>query len=351
MKKMIALLLLAAGFVTTNACLNEKHVTIHGKHTIVEDGFPVFYKDQNKQWAEEFLGKFDLARVPAYTMEDQSDIAVNLTYLGRFDEALTILRRLQKKYPTDYDVTANLGTVYELVGKNDSALYFIKKAIEIDPESHSGSEWVHMKILEAKKKIAKDHNWALKNRIINTGITLSSPEDTKTFEKIRHIKYQLQERVPFTPMPDLIVANIFDELGDLCATQRSIEHAYLAYEFALRYYPSDPFQVKKKMEQLQPLLAKSKSGVPSWQKHLKSYATDGSASESTNNTSSQIQREIGAILTNKDKVADLLDEFGVRKKEPERSNKKLWIIGGILAFVPLCGVYIFWLNKKSKTAK
>lgn len=79
-----------------------------------------------------------------------SDIAVNLMKLGMADSAIKILIPLAKKYPEEYNILANLGTGYELIGALDSAHKYISKGFEINPRSHRGSEWIHVKILEAK---------------------------------------------------------------------------------------------------------------------------------------------------------------------------------------------------------
>jgi hypothetical protein len=42
----------------------------------------------------------------------QDEIAVNLTYPGKYSEALTILKRLQKENPEDHSIAASPGTVH-----------------------------------------------------------------------------------------------------------------------------------------------------------------------------------------------------------------------------------------------
>jgi tetratricopeptide (TPR) repeat protein len=85
-------------------------------------------------------------------LDAYSDYGVLLAYLGRYDEAKAVYEEIEKITPGRYSTAANLGTVYELLGQNDLALKWIKKAVEIDPTSHEGSEWIHVKILEAKIK-------------------------------------------------------------------------------------------------------------------------------------------------------------------------------------------------------
>jgi hypothetical protein len=53
---------------------------------------------------------------------DRSDYSVALMYLGRSNEAVELLQRLEAEQPGQYFVAANLGTAYELTGKNEEAL-------------------------------------------------------------------------------------------------------------------------------------------------------------------------------------------------------------------------------------
>jgi tetratricopeptide (TPR) repeat protein len=76
--------------------------------------------------------------------------------LGKAREMIPILDSLHKKYPKDYNIAANLGTAYELVGYNTKALEFIQKAVAINPSSHFGSEWIHINLLKEKMKMSTD---------------------------------------------------------------------------------------------------------------------------------------------------------------------------------------------------
>src|SRR5688572_27683403 len=151
MKKILLLCLFIISGLGTIACLNEHHVNKQGRAT--GDYFEMsdlrFEKRHNKVQLEEFVGV--LLNQKVLTAEDslwnQNSIAVNYIKLGRLEEAEVILNKLLKRYPRDYVVIVNLGTLYELQGKNKQALEYIKKAIAINPESHMGSEWFHVKVL------------------------------------------------------------------------------------------------------------------------------------------------------------------------------------------------------------
>ena len=80
----------------------------------------------------------------------ESDYALALLHNGSTAEALAIFQRLAAAHPEDYNLASNLGTAYELSGENEKALNWIQKAMRLHPESHEGTEWLHVKILQAK---------------------------------------------------------------------------------------------------------------------------------------------------------------------------------------------------------
>jgi tetratricopeptide (TPR) repeat protein len=349
MKKLICLLLTLPGPLIILACINERHVTKKGADTHRSSPGPYYYNEPDKSSAAEFLIKYDLENIQKYNSSIQSDIAVSHIYLGNYNEALTILKRLQKENPEDYDIAANLGTVYELTGNNGLALQYIKKGMELNPQSHEGSEWVHVKILEAKLKMAKDPAWLDKNRVLNTGVSFLSDRKDELAEKIADIEYQLKERVPFTPFPNRILGNIFDELGDLCATQQSIELAYIAYDFSLKYDPSGNYGVKGKMEQLKPLLRKNNIPIPGWKEHYIIRKNEEAYNEVATKAIEYLTKE--NIETGERVVSTLWDKFSgneeERRKEQQRKKTITWlIIGGAVLAIAGGGFILYRRSKK-----
>lgn len=348
MKLIFVLSLLVCYHLPVMACYNETHVNKNGKRTIRSEPMALFYNEPDKEEATKYLANYELSKITSYDTDTQSDIAVNLSYLGRYAEALEILVRLQKANPDNYNVTANLGTTYELLGKNELALQFIKKGIQLNPDSHNGSEWVHVKILEAKLKMANQPGWIYKNRILGTGVTFVSKESESLNTKVWDVEYQLQERIPFTPFPDALLANIFDELGDLYATQQSVELAFVAYDFALRNDSADHYGVKAKMEALKPILKKNKIPIPSWKQHY------------YNRKLSKLQAEIAEnvveFVTNPEKAKDsiegiigLINRFTGRDPEKEaRERRNKLILAGSIMLTGLAGIFIYTRRKKSK---
>ena len=127
--------------------------------------------------------------------------------MGQYDTAYAILTRLEKEKPNEYNIIANLGTLYELKGENEKALVYIKKAIALNSESHHGSEWFHIQILEAKLQ-GRSSDWWITHPVLNLS---KIKKDSEII--ISDITYQLKERIPFTKKPDLMMAAILKESG------------------------------------------------------------------------------------------------------------------------------------------
>ena len=349
MKLIIVIVFTAIYFTPVLACYNESHVNKSGKQTNRVEPMALFYNEPDKAEANSFLAKYNLTALKTYDKDIQSDIAVNLGYLGRYQEALDILKKLQAAHPEDYTIAANLGTTYELLGKNDLALQFIKKGLQLNPESHEGSEWVHVKILEAKIKMAGAPDWIYNNRVLGTGVKFDSKEAETLNDMAWDVEYQLQERVPFTPFPDALLANVFDELGDLYATQQSVELAYIAYDFALRNDSSDHFGVKAKMEALKPVLKKNKIPVPSWKEHYYNRKLDKIQAEIKDEANEQVRNPEKVKDTTEGKT-EITDRYPGRNKELEARNRRNnLILAGSIILAGFAAIFIYTRLKKQKS--
>ncbi|NII23880.1 tetratricopeptide repeat protein [Pseudoflavitalea sp. X16] len=167
-----------------------------------------------------------------------SDYAAFELRIGDRKKAVEILEQLYEQHPNEYNIVANLGTAYEVTGNNEKALALLKKAVQINPQSHYGSEWIHVRILE--QKIArKDYD-----KIINLGIQDFSqwiidkqyrfPRDADSLKM--QIAYQLHERIAFIPPPDDIVGQLVLDFADIVAkTAESRDKAIPFYEYAEHY--------------------------------------------------------------------------------------------------------------------
>jgi tetratricopeptide (TPR) repeat protein len=266
MKDLFVLVLFFLVSIPGFACLNEFEETIDGHETASFYYLHTYYRSFDTQYSKQFVDYYDLNNRENIDYEELSDVSVHLAKLGRYEESLELLLWLNARHPDEYQICANLGTLYELNGHVDSAYYFIEKSMQINPDSHMGTEWVHLSILKAKKEIAKNSNWLSNHRVLNLGlnktIDFNSDEYAQVMDTITAIDYQMYERVPFTPVPDPILADIFDELGDILAKHYSVNQAYIAYSISLQYGPENKYGTQEKIKNITALVRNSDEGIP-----------------------------------------------------------------------------------------
>jgi tetratricopeptide (TPR) repeat protein len=198
----------------------------------------------------------------------KNDLATALAHTGAAAEAVTLLQQIEAEKPGLYVTAANLGTVYELSGDDEKALEWIRKGIERNPESHEGTEWLHVRILEAKLALRDDPKWLELHSVLGSRsedlMALIEPRDEKTHPfpgygvspsnsvtfsvvgnrgeslTLDQIKaaliYQLHERLQFVSPPDAIVGDLLASLGDLMGKEATGQGgAHGIYELASTY--------------------------------------------------------------------------------------------------------------------
>ena len=144
------------------------------------------------------------------------DYAVALIHLGRHEAAIEALLAREAARPGDYATAANLGTAYELMGALEDAVVWIARGIERNPQSHHGTEWLHLAILHAKLQLRGDAAW-LKHHSV-----LDSAAGNRTSEEIvRAIDYQLGERLQFVEPADAVVCDLFYQAAVRVAGERA----------------------------------------------------------------------------------------------------------------------------------
>lgn len=172
----------------------------------------------------------------------ESDYALFMCHLGETQEALAILERLIQKYPDEYNIVANLGTTYELTGQNEKALQYIKKGLELNKESHAGSEWIHVKILETKIAMKTNANWLKENEILGKEARENAQGNDKVKIKqlIQDLGFQLFERTQFIQPKDAMVGDLIMFLGNLYKQIAYYNYAIDSYKLAGEYTVSKP---------------------------------------------------------------------------------------------------------------
>lgn len=177
----------------------------------------------------------------------KNNIAVAMIHLGRSKEAIKILSDYDKQENKQYYTAANLGTAYELVGDNTNALKWIKESIARDADAHYGTEWVHVKILEAKLNLEKDPSWFNSNSVLgidwnkvspdltNLTVTDGSGKQHSAQDIQKALEYQLHERTEFVKPPDAIVTDLLHDLAIIVGQTTSSEHRAEVMKLANSY--------------------------------------------------------------------------------------------------------------------
>lgn len=258
MKKLFILLLTFGTVNTVYPCGNEYGHTLEGKRILTR----YFYLSERMMHfdKDEINGRLD--HLTLKTKEENagfevwSDISVNLMKLGYADSAITLLEPLVRDHPNEYNLMANLGTAYELTGQLDSALKYISKGYEINPQSHRGSEWIHVRILQAKVKEQQNPGWLSHHQIIDVQELIDDIDTNNLRRELRKVNYdffyQIRTRVPFTPAPNKTISNLLVTLGDFNREVGTYENALLSYTYALMF--EDDFKseidIKDKIKEL-----------------------------------------------------------------------------------------------------
>lgn len=259
MKKNILILLFTIIYISNaNACLNYYFsVDKKGKLHHADNILIPFNKNFNKELNVSKLHKLETKLKKEHSYQALSDYSICLMKLGKPREALDILIGIYIHYPNDYKIASNLGTAYELNGQVDSALKYIKRGLQLNPNDHEGSEWVHVKVLETKLILAKKPNYLIENTVLN----LSNAQKLDTLIR-KQIMIQMRERFPFTPGPDAIMGNILIDLADCYANTASIEYAKVLYQIAKTYYGDKSIVIDAKIKEMQRLINKYRDVKP-----------------------------------------------------------------------------------------
>lgn len=265
---------------TGKCCINEYRTLLSGKlvFTDADNAAPIGrFNANNKDYLFEKLHEADSIYRITGKLEDYSDLGSMLVYTGQYLKAKQIFQDIEQKTPGLYQTAANLGTVYELLGQNDSALYWIMRAVQINPNSHKGSEWIHVKILEAKIKANGDNMYLWKHSILSLDFgddKIPVNKNNIDLQSLRdHLYNQLNERMSFVKPKDPIVAQLLFDLGNICAMIMDATSGLQVYQTANEYgYTSDLFDKRQSyIEKLQ-LKADFRNNTEGWAKENPIFA-------------------------------------------------------------------------------
>lgn len=241
-------ILLLITFIFSNftfACLNYSVVGTDAKGNRIET------QENERLIAGLYISEIDIKNIKERSIRDLQeykntknldnylDYATSLVYLGEYDKAIYIFKEIEKNVAGKYEVASNLGTAYELKGDNKNALIWIKKALQLNKDSHHGSEWIHVKILEYKLGIIPLENllgFDFGKEKIPT--SKYSKEELENFSQ--DLAYQLSERTQFVKPKEQIVGKLYFEFGNLLALTKDLETAVEAYELSQKYGYNTP---------------------------------------------------------------------------------------------------------------
>lgn len=175
-----------------------------------------------------------------------NEYATALIFTGDYKAAIKVLKRQESRFPGRYQTATNLGTAYELAGDPKAALRWISEGVERNPESHRGTEWLHVLILEAKLHQAKEATWLERNFILQERVANPQPDAPANFLFIKAITVQLAERLQFVSAPDPVVSSLFYELGVLYQTIGRDDKAETAFKRSLEFGALRAEEIRKR---------------------------------------------------------------------------------------------------------
>ena len=185
-----------------------------------------------------------LAKTPQ-DYKKQNDYAVLNMLAGQYVKAIQLLQNIEQQHPGMGITAANLGTAYELNGQLKEALHWIEQDIKRDPALHEGTEWIHVKILQAKIKQQADPHWLAQHHVLGVDFgrqllpepsadkIMAYPDRTYTLdEAYAAIQIQFDERLKFVTPPDYVVGDLSQFMADVELHRFNQEEAFWLYEAA-----------------------------------------------------------------------------------------------------------------------
>lgn len=233
--------LLTVSYTVAYACINGITKELKSGYLIYEDEISNvprghdFYTDEDEFASA--MKEFDSLFSTTKDFDYLSDKGILLIILGKYEKAIDLYLDIERQQPDRYSTAANLGTAYELAGQNENALKWIKKAVEIDGTSHSQSEWLHVKILEAK---IGGENYYTTQFLLNTSFGDDKiPTSSKNIKELTALSsalyFQLNERMSFVEPKEKIVAQLLFDLGNVAFLMGEYKDALADYKLAQTY--------------------------------------------------------------------------------------------------------------------
>lgn len=248
-KYFLTLLLIFFCFISSFGCINGETKILSNSRVLYEDaeGFvPHGHDFSPEKELKEILLSLKKDYEKTQNIEYLSDQGVILIVLGKYQEAIDLYKKIESIKPGRYSTASNIGTAYELIGNNEEALKWIRKAVEIDPKSHFGSEWIHVNILKSKAEGKEITSKFLIGQDFGSDKIPLSNLDLGQLELLKQqIFYQLNERISFVKPKDEVVARLLFDLGNIAYLMGENEDASEDFKLAKEYGFNDPIIEQK----------------------------------------------------------------------------------------------------------
>ena len=233
-----------------HACLWLEGVTIDGEYKQFDD----------KTISSLFLGMSQrTSPTKKFEKEFRRDHNITSEYSavkhimeGNYQAGIEVLQRIEKETPNLYATASNLGTAYELLGNLPLAVQWIQEGINRDPNSHHGTEWLHVLILQAKQKLLTEPGFLNMHHLIDL---TNSFKETDLIEihgtpysiaKIRDaLFYQLRERMVFVKPQEPIVADLLYTFAKIEEQTTVLNEANKLLDMAINYGYTDAASIQE----------------------------------------------------------------------------------------------------------
>ena len=233
-----------------DACLQTSGTTIHGG---LETGgynrhIYILQKSLNES-PTEHLAKLDHDSLlePSDDFSPEENAGVKNVFKGNYDLAISELNDSEAKHPGRYTTAANLGAAFELNGELDLALKWISEGIRRNPDSHGGTEWLHVEIIKTRMKLKENPDYLRQHHVIEIPDTSTATSEIEidgkrytTDQVIDSLFYQLKERMLFVKPKDPVVADLLFIYGVLEGQIHVVESGLQLLLMAQDYGFQDP---------------------------------------------------------------------------------------------------------------
>lgn len=199
-----------------------------------------------------------------------TNLGILLIHQRQYAHAIRLFLAVERQYPGAAATAANLGTALELAGHDAIALRWIRLGIRREPREHEGTEWLHVRILEAKIAAASDPSYLMDHSVAGVGFeqvllpaipnALPAGNDgrpVKPWELEQALNYQLYERIGFVKPKDAVVANLLHDYATLYLAGGPVETATALYDLAVDYGAPRDAQMRNRQSYIQRVLAQA----------------------------------------------------------------------------------------------